>query len=159
MDVTATLDAACSIEALRTWVRDLDRYPAWLSIVPRADRQPAPAEGRADADGHPAWAVELRAKLGPLARSKRLRMVRTLGGDAIGMSTVPEAIAARHLGMRVVGLSCITNMAAGIEQKTLDHTEVKEAAERLTDQISRLIIAALPEIARHPERANGSEKR
>lgn len=88
-----------------------------------------------------------------------VRMVRTLGGDAIGMSTVPEAIAARHLGMRVVGLSCVTNMAAGIEQKTLDHSEVKEAAERLTDQISRLIIEALPEIARHPDRANASEKR
>jgi hypothetical protein len=78
--VTATLDAACALDDLRAWVRDLDRYPAWLSIVPRADREPAPAAGSPEAehDGHPAWAVELRAKLGPLARSKRLRMVRTL---------------------------------------------------------------------------------
>jgi hypothetical protein len=74
MDVTASLDAPCSPDALRTWVDDLERYPAWLSIVPRADRETAPV-GSADA---PAWAVELRAKLGPLARSKRLRMVRTV---------------------------------------------------------------------------------
>ena len=80
MDVTETLDADCALDDLRTWVRDLDRYPAWLSIVPRADLEAASAEGspEAERDGHPAWAVELRAKLGPLARSKRLRMVRTL---------------------------------------------------------------------------------
>ena len=76
MDVTATLDAYCALDDLRRWVRDLDRYPVWLSIVPRADRESAPAD--VEADGHPSWAVELRAKLGPLARSKRLRMVRTL---------------------------------------------------------------------------------
>lgn len=94
MDVTATLDAACSTDRLRMWVSELDRYPAWLSIVPRADLEPAPSapaddasgapgggpEGSGDGDdiGQPAWAVELRAKVGPLARSKRLRMVRTL---------------------------------------------------------------------------------
>jgi purine-nucleoside phosphorylase len=83
-----------------------------------------------------------------------VRMVRTLGGDAVGMSTVPEAIAARHLGMRVVGLSCITNMAAGIEQKNLDHAEVQEAAERLTAQISSLLAEALPEISRNSGRAS-----
>lgn len=82
MDVTATLDAACPTDRLRTWVSDLDRYPAWLSIVPRADREAAPVDrAAADDDGEPAWAIELRAKLGPLARSKRLRMVRTLDED------------------------------------------------------------------------------
>lgn len=76
MDVTASLDAPCPPERLREWVADLDRYPAWLSIVPRAD--PEPPAGAGGAGGLPAWAVELRATLGPLARSKRLRMVRTV---------------------------------------------------------------------------------
>ncbi len=73
MDVTATLDATCEPHRLRAWVDDLDDYPAWLSIVPRAEREPT-----SDHEGPPAWAVELRARLGPLARSKRLRMVRTV---------------------------------------------------------------------------------
>jgi hypothetical protein len=82
VDVIATLDAACPPDRLRTWVGDLDRYPAWLSIVPRADREAAPVDhATAENDGHPAWAVELRAKLGPLARSKRLRMVRTVDDE------------------------------------------------------------------------------
>lgn len=51
-------------------------------------------------------------------------MVRLLGGDAVGMSTVPEVIAARHLGLRVLGISCITNMAVGMEEKELSHQEV-----------------------------------
>ena len=79
MDVDATLDLLCTPDALRVWIDDLDRYPAWLSIVPRADREPAPDDGTDPGEiGAPAWAVELRAHLGPLARSKRLRMVRTL---------------------------------------------------------------------------------
>jgi hypothetical protein len=70
MDLTATLDAACSLEQLRDWVGDLSRYPDWLTIVPRADLEEV-SEPRA-------WAVELRAKVGPIARSKRLRMIRTI---------------------------------------------------------------------------------
>ena len=77
-----------------------------------------------------------------------VKMIRILGGDAVGMSTVPEAIAARHLGMRVAGISCITNMAAGIEQKTLNHEEVTETAARVMDQLSSLMMEALPELAR-----------
>jgi hypothetical protein len=79
VDVIATLDTTGAPERLRSWVSDLDRYPAWLGIVPRSERQPDPADDATAADvGAPAWSVELRAKLGPLARSKRLRMVRTL---------------------------------------------------------------------------------
>ncbi len=79
VDVIATLDAACPVERFGPWIRDLARYPDWLSIVPRAEPEAAPADdAAAERDGHPAWAVELRATLGPLARSKRLRMVRTV---------------------------------------------------------------------------------
>ena len=59
-----------------------------------------------------------------------IRMFRTLGADAVGMSTVPEVIAARHMGMRVLGISCITNMAAGVIKKKLDHREVLEVGEQ-----------------------------
>ncbi len=60
-----------------------------------------------------------------------IRMSRTVGADAVGMSTVPEVIAARHMGIRVLGLSCITNMAAGVIKQKLDHREVLEVGERV----------------------------
>jgi hypothetical protein len=83
MDVTATLEAPCSPDRLRSWVDDLGRYPAWLSIVPRAEREETgTSDASAASDAAPAWAVELRATLGPLARSKRLRMVRTVDEPA-----------------------------------------------------------------------------
>lgn len=68
-----------------------------------------------------------------------IRMLRTMGADAVGMSTVPEAIAARHAGMRVVGISCITNMAAGVLDQPLSHTEVLETAQRVKGDFVRLI--------------------
>jgi purine-nucleoside phosphorylase len=77
-----------------------------------------------------------------------VRMLRVLGVDAIGMSTVPEAIAARHLGMRVVGLSCITNLAAGMEAKQLSHREVQDEAHKIIKQFSALLNRAIPEIAK-----------
>jgi purine-nucleoside phosphorylase len=77
-----------------------------------------------------------------------VRMLRVLGVDAIGMSTVPEAIAARHLGMRVVGLSCITNLAAGMEAKQLSHREVQDEAHKVIKQFSALLNRAIPEIAK-----------
>jgi DNA-binding PucR family transcriptional regulator len=77
MDVTANLDVTGSPEAIRVWIDDLDRFPKWLSIVPRSEREVGNADN-ADSIGGAAWAVELRAKVGPLARSKKLRMVRTV---------------------------------------------------------------------------------
>jgi Polyketide cyclase / dehydrase and lipid transport len=71
VDVWASLETPHPPGDLFAWVDDLERYPDWLDIVPRAEPA-APADG----DGGPAWVVDLRGRLGPLARSKRLRMVR-----------------------------------------------------------------------------------
>ncbi len=65
-------------------------------------------------------------------------MVQTIGGDAVGMSTVPEVIVANHMAMEVIGISCITNMAAGL-QESLDHDEVKEVAGRARSKFARLV--------------------
>ncbi len=68
-----------------------------------------------------------------------IRALRILGADAVGMSTVPEAIVARHSGMKVVAVSCITNMAAGVTDKKLSHEEVKETADRVKGQFKEII--------------------
>ena len=78
--------------------------------------------------------------------SAEIRAARALGADAVGMSTVPETIAARHMGLRVLGISCITNMAAGVLKKPLDHREVLEVGEKvksgLIDVLNRVIVEA-----------------
>lgn len=75
-----------------------------------------------------------------------IRMLRILGGDAVGMSTVSEVIVAQHAGMEVLGISCISNMAAGILDQPLSHDEVMETAELVRDKFLKLIIGIIPEM-------------
>jgi len=72
--------------------------------------------------------------------------LRIIGADAVGMSTVPEVIVANHAGMKVLGISCITNMAAGVLQKKLNHEEVMETANRVRDQFITLVKGVLHEV-------------
>ena len=68
-----------------------------------------------------------------------IRMCRSWGGDAVGMSTACEAVAARHMGLEVAGISCITNLAAGMSKAQLDHKEVQETADRVAGQFKALV--------------------
>lgn len=89
--------------------------------------------------------------LGPTYETPaEVRMVRIMGGDLVGMSTVPESIAANHLGLRVAGISCVTNMAAGIENVKLQHEDIKEQALKVMAKFSQLLCASISEIGKLP---------
>jgi purine-nucleoside phosphorylase len=77
-----------------------------------------------------------------------IRAYRTIGADAVGMSTIPEAIALRHAGVRVLGISTITNMAAGILPKPLVHAEVLATTKRVGARFVKLLTALVPKIAK-----------
>lgn len=77
-----------------------------------------------------------------------IRAFRALGADLVGMSTVLETIAARHMGIEVLGISCVTNMAAGIQAEPLNHEEVMETGKRVEGTLAAILKTVLPEIAK-----------
>ncbi|PYV44058.1 MAG: purine-nucleoside phosphorylase [Acidobacteria bacterium] len=77
-----------------------------------------------------------------------IKMLRKMGADAVGMSTVPEAIVARHMGMECLGISIITNLAAGISRSRLSHQEVLETAQRIKPKLTKFLNSLFHEISR-----------
>jgi len=122
------------------------RFPDMSSAYDKTFRELALAEGRR-------LGIELgegvyAALAGPSYETPaEIRYLRTIGADLVGMSTVPEVIAARHAGLRVLGISCVTNAASGILNQPLDHKEVLETAERVKGQFIALLRAVIPDIA------------
>jgi purine-nucleoside phosphorylase len=89
------------------------------------------------------------AVLGPSYETPaEIRYLRTIGADLVGMSTVLEVIAARHMGIKVLAISCVTNMAAGILDQVINHDEVLETGERVKGDFVALVRAVLPDIAK-----------
>ena len=116
------------------------RFPDMTDVYSRRLRQIADDASKASgvAIAHGIYA----ALHGPSYETPaEIRYLRAIGADAVGMSTVPEAIAARHMGVEVLGVSCITNPAAGVLPQPLVHDEVMEVARRVRDEFSRLLEA------------------
>ncbi len=121
------------------------RFPDMTEVYDREYQEAAIAEARA-------MGLELRrgvyaALTGPSYETPaEIRMLRLLGADAVGMSTVPEAIVARQMSLRVLGLSCITNMAAGVLDKPINHEEVIETGERVRETFAELLRRVIPQL-------------
>jgi purine-nucleoside phosphorylase len=114
------------------------RFPDMSEVYSAALRRTADAAAEADGQkiGHGIYA----ALHGPSYETPaEIRYLRTIGADAVGMSTVPEAIVARHMGMSVLGISCISNMAAGVLPQPLVHDEVMAVARRVRARFSALL--------------------
>ncbi|HEX8559024.1 MAG TPA: purine-nucleoside phosphorylase [Pyrinomonadaceae bacterium] len=121
------------------------RFPDMTEVYDREYQEAAVGEARE-------MGLELRrgvyaALTGPSYETPaEIRMLRLLGADAVGMSTVPEALVARHMGLRVLGLSCITNMAAGVLDKPINHEEVIETGERVRETFAELLRRVIPKL-------------
>jgi purine-nucleoside phosphorylase len=114
------------------------RFPDMSDVYSSRLRQAA--DQTAKAIGLPLAHGVYAGLLGPSYETPaEIRYLRTIGADAVGMSTVPEAIVARHMGLEVLGLSCITNMAAGVLPQPLNHAEVMETARRIRGQFIALL--------------------
>lgn len=98
--------------------------------------------------GIPLYEGVYAAMLGPSYETPaEIRFLRAIGADLVGMSTVAEAIAANHMGMEVLGISCVTNIAAGLRNEKLNHAEVLEVGQRASGTFIRLLTALVPKLA------------
>ena len=114
------------------------RFPDMTEVYSRRLRRVADEAGRSI--DFPLSHGVYAALMGPSYETPaEIRYLRTIGADAVGMSTVPEAIVARHMKMEVLGISCITNMAAGVLPQPLDHAEVMETAAKVRAQFIALL--------------------
>ena len=126
----------------RFGVRFPDMTQAYYRPYAKAAREEAAKLGIAFEEGIYA------GLLGPSYETPaEIRYLRIIGADLVGMSTVAEVIAARHMGIKVLAISCVTNMAAGILDRVLSHQEVMETGEKVRTQFEALLKAVLPQIA------------
>ncbi|HYJ78928.1 MAG TPA: purine-nucleoside phosphorylase [Longimicrobiaceae bacterium] len=122
------------------------RFPDMSDPYDRGFR--AVAEEEALRRGIPVTQGVYAGLLGPSYETPaEVRMLARLGADAVGMSTVPEVLVARALGIRCLGISCITNLAAGLSGELLSHDEVMEVGARVRDRLAALVRGVLPRIA------------
>jgi len=122
------------------------RYPDMTQAYSMAYRQMALDEARKL--GLMVYQGVYAAMLGPSFETPaEIRFLRTIGADLVGMSTIAEVVAARHMGLKVLAISCVTNMAAGILDQVLTHEEVLETGERVKDDFTALLKAIVPRIA------------
>jgi purine-nucleoside phosphorylase len=123
------------------------RFPDMADCYTERYRSITLAEGRKL--GIPMFEGVYAALSGPsFETAAEIRMLRTLGADAVGMSTVPEVIVARHMGIKVLAISCITNVHGGVKSEHLTHEEVLEIGNRVRGQFAALLKAVLPSIAK-----------
>jgi len=122
------------------------RFPDMTQAYAKSYREFAQAEGQKL--GMTLHEGVYAGLLGPSYETPaEIRYLRTIGADLVGMSTVAEVIAARHMGIKVLAISCVTNMAAGILDQPLSHAEVLETAERVRGQFEALLQAVLPALS------------
>jgi purine-nucleoside phosphorylase len=124
--------------------------PRFLDLSEAYDaRLGALLEAEAAALGIPLRRGVYACLLGPSYETPaEIRLLRTLGADLVGMSTVPEVIAARHMGVPVCGISVVTNLAAGLSPRPLSHAEVSHTAERVRERLGALVSAFLARAGR-----------
>jgi len=128
-------------DGVKTGLRFFDMTQAYSVELRALAHEAARAEGFALREG-----VYLATSGPSFETPAEIRAFRTLGADLVGMSTVPETIVARHMGLKVLGISCVTNLAAGISATQLSHEEVFEAGSKVQHKLAGLLERLIPAI-------------